>query len=560
MNNEASAAFELCQTELSENVFTEGSIGRAVWQMAWPLLLTSTLSSCVGLVDMYLAGFMGDAAQAAIGIGEQFIFLAVTIGTGLCIGCQALISRCVGARQLGQAWLYIKDSLYATALIGLVATVTGIVLAKEIFACFAAEPLVNELGVRYLQLTSLGNLPFVLAMTLTAVFRAYGAPRYALYVWTIITVVSITSAFAFVFSDMPWGVMSVDSLAWSWNLGATLGVICGFVLLARLRREAGACNAPLHRTGVSAHCNETGLDANRDKKSVRAHSNQTGLGANRDEKSVRAHSNQTGLGAYRNEKSVGAHSNQTGLGAYRNEKSVGAHCMRPEVVHELRPSVTRMREILALGLPATIAELSWVVSNFLMFVLFANFPQATAAQAAWSVAYKLEETVASYPLLALSLAAAAVVGQNLGAGKTSRAFKAALIMGIYAGVAMFAVGCLLTLASVPLVSLFSQDALVIHYGQLLLSASPLVLPLLAVWLVFFGAVEGAGVTTVPMIFNAAGYLLIRLPLAWALALPAGLGMNGVFIALFVSRFLLSLIAGMVFLRRKWLKVGLLQAT
>lgn len=465
MNNEVSAAFEPCQAALPENVFTEGSINRAVWQMAWPLLLTSTLSSCVGLVDMYLAGFMGDAAQAAIGIGEQFIFLAVTIGTGLCIGCQALISRCVGARQMQLAWLYIKDSLYATALIGLVATLTGIVFAKQIFSCFAAEPAVTELGVRYLQLTSLGNLPFVLAMTLTAIFRAYGVPRYALYVWTIITVVSISSAFAFVFSDMPWGQMAVDSLAWSWNLGSTLGVACGFGLLFRM---GGAAS-------------------------------------------------------------------------------------------EFLPSVKRMREILALGLPATIAELSWVVSNFLMFVLFANFPQATAAQAAWSVAHKLEETVASYPLLALSLAAAAVVGQNLGAGKTSRAFKAALVMAVCAGIAMFAVGCLLTLASAPLISLFSKDELVVHYGQLLLSASPIVLPLLAVWLVFFGAVEGAGVTTVPMIFNAAGYLLVRLPLAWALAMPLGLGMNGVFIALFVSRFLLSLIAGMVFLRRKWLRVGLLRS-
>lgn len=465
MNNEVSAAFEPCQAALPENVFTEGSINRAVWQMAWPLLLTSTLSSCVGLVDMYLAGFMGDAAQAAIGIGEQFIFLAVTIGTGLCIGCQALISRCVGARQMQLAWLYIKDSLYATALIGLVATLTGIVFAKQIFSCFAAEPAVTELGVRYLQLTSLGNLPFVLAMTLTAIFRAYGVPRYALYVWTIITVVSISSAFAFVFSDMPWGQMAVDSLAWSWNLGSTLGVACGFGLLFRMGGTAS----------------------------------------------------------------------------------------------EFLPSVKRMREILALGLPATIAELSWVVSNFLMFVLFANFPQATAAQAAWSVAHKLEETVASYPLLALSLAAAAVVGQNLGAGKTSRAFKAALVMAVCAGIAMFAVGCLLTLASAPLISLFSKDELVVHYGQLLLSASPIVLPLLAVWLVFFGAVEGAGVTTVPMIFNAAGYLLVRLPLAWALAMPLGLGMNGVFIALFVSRFLLSLIAGMVFLRRKWLRVGLLRS-
>ncbi len=470
MNREASAAIESCQGELSlnsENVFTEGSIGKAVWQMAWPLLLTSTLSSLIGLVDMYLAGFMGDAAQAAIGIGEQFIFLAVTIGTGLCIGCQALVSRCAGAREWRLGWLYIKDSLYASALFGLLASIAGVVLAKYIFACFAVEPAVNELGVRYLQLTSLGNLPFMLAMTLTAVFRAAGVPRYALYVWSVITVVSIASAFAFVFGHL--GFMSVDALAWSWNLGATIGVTCGMALVRRLNCEAvGQLSAA-----------------------------------------------------------------------------------------DYLPSISRIKEILAVGIPATIADLSWVVSNFLLFTIFANLPHATAAQAAWSVAYKLEETVASYPLLALSLAAASVVGQNLGAGKQARAFKAALIMALYAGVVMFFVGCLLTLASKPLMSLFTQDELVVHYGQLLLSASPILLPLLALWLVFFGAIEGAGVTTVPMVFNAAGYLLIRLPLAWALAFPAGLGMNGVFVALFLSRALLCLAAGFVFMQKRWLKEGCL---
>lgn len=473
MNSKASAAAESCQGELSlnsENVFTEGSIGKAVWQMAWPLLLTSTLSSLIGLVDMYLAGFLGDAAQAAIGIGEQFIFFAVTIGTGLCIGCQALISRCAGARELRLLRLYVKDSLYAGGLFGLLATIVGILFAKDIFACFAVETAVNDLGVRYLQLTSLGNLPFMLAMVLTAVFRAAGVPRYALYVWSVITVVSIVSAFAFVFSPMPWGFMSVDSLAWSWNLGATIGVVCGMVLVARLQ------------------------SGNADR-----------------------------------------------------------FCFA-----DYLPSSQRIREILAVGIPATIADLSWVVSNFLLFMIFANLPDATAAQAAWSVAYKLEETVASYPLLALSLAAASVVGQNLGAGKTARAYKAALLMALSAAVVMFVVGCLLTVLSVPLVSLFSRDELVVHYGQMLLSASPILLPLLALWLVFFGAVEGAGVTAVPMVFNAAGYLLVRLPLAWLLAMPAGLGMNGVFIALFVSRLLLSLIAGMIFLKRQWLKTGLLE--
>lgn len=452
----------------SENIFTEGSIGKAIWQMAWPLLLTSTLSSMIGLVDMYLAGFMGEATQAAIGIAEQFIFFAVTVGTGLCIGCQALVSRCVGAKNQYLSWLYIKDSLYATAFFGVAATIVGVVFAKEIFSLFASNNDVSHLGVRYLQLTSLGNLPFMLAMTLTAVFRAVGSPRYALYVWSVITVASIGGAFVFVFG--PYSSMSVDALAWSWNLGATLGVLCGMFLLSRSRF--------LDILGVADYL----------------------------------------------------------------------------------PNLSRVKEVLAVGIPATVADLCWVISNFLLFLIFANLPEATSAQAAWSIALKLEETVASYPLLALSLAAASIVGQNLGAGKSDRAYKASLSLALYAGVSMFVVGCLLTLTSNYSVPLFSNDPLVLNYAKLLLSLSPLVLPSLALWLIFFGALEGAGNTSLPMILNIGGYLIIRLPLAWLLAVPYGMGLSGVFVALIVSRIILCLIAGFVFVRRKWLKTGLLELT
>jgi Na+-driven multidrug efflux pump len=51
------------------------------------------------------------------------------------------------------------------------------------------------------------------------------------------------------------------------------------------------------------------------------------------------------------------------------------------------------------------------------------------------------------------------------------------------------------------------------------------------------AFNGAGDTVTPTIVNVIGFWLCEIPLAWALAHPAGLGVRGVFAAIPISELL-----------------------
>jgi Na+-driven multidrug efflux pump len=65
------------------------------------------------------------------------------------------------------------------------------------------------------------------------------------------------------------------------------------------------------------------------------------------------------------------------------------------------------------------------------------------------------------------------------------------------------------------------------------------------------AFNGAGDTTTPTIINLACYWLFQIPLAYALALPVGMGADGVFIAIMVAESLLAVAAILVFRRGRW---------
>ncbi|MGC9328285.1 MAG: hypothetical protein ACP5I1_11670, partial [Candidatus Hinthialibacter sp.] len=53
---------------------------RRFWALSWPTVLYSALESVVGIVDVYLASYLGADAVAAIGFSRQ-IYLVLMIGT-----------------------------------------------------------------------------------------------------------------------------------------------------------------------------------------------------------------------------------------------------------------------------------------------------------------------------------------------------------------------------------------------------------------------------------------------------------------------------------------------
>lgn len=446
---------------LTENPILRGSLVKAIWDMSWPLLATYLLSSCIGLTDTYLAGFIGGPAQAALGIGEQAIFLAVVLGTGLAIGAVACIARSFGAGDLAASRRYAEHSLLASAIIGLLAAICGVLFAEPLFVSFGAGKEVVRQGVGYLQLCSLGNFPYVIATCLTGVFRAVGAPRYALYLWLLISGLSIVGGFFLFWGGLPWWRMSLEALSISWTLGSSIGVIAGFYWLSQFWK---------------------------------------------------------------------------GLGVAKETDLVWTD------------SLVCISEVLRIGGPAVIAEFVWVVSNFLTFKVFAELPCASQVQAGWSIAMKVEESSATMPLLALSMAAATIVGQNLGADQMQRARSSSWRLAMVSSLLMIGAGILLMSFASQIAGLLSHDPVVIEYASQLLRVAPITVPTLAVWVILFGALEGAGSTLIPMICNSIILLALRLPLCWLLALPLQLGLQGIVDAFVLTRLLAAVVSIVVFCR------------
>ncbi len=139
----------------------------------------------------------------------------------------------------------------------------------------------------------------------------------------------------------------------------------------------------------------------------------------------------------------------------------------------------------------------------------------TAALAALGVGHKLEG-LAYQVAIGFGLASAAIVGQNLGAGRADRARRAGWLTATYAAAAA-AVGCVAFLA-IPeiLVSVFSHDPAVIAEGASYLRIIAVAEITMGLEIVLEASLGGAGYTVKPMLWSGS-ITASRIPLGFWLA-------------------------------------------
>ncbi len=216
-------------------------------------------------------------------------------------------------------------------------------------------------------------------------------------------------------------------------------------------------------------------------------------------------------------------------------------------------SPAMMRRVVHIGIPSALHRLNWSAAVFALFFILARLSHPVQAIASWTVGIRIESIV-FMPLMALSMAVSSIVGQNVGARQIRRAYEAGW-RTTWAGVVLMVVlGTALFAGADPLARLMSHDATAIEYTIGYLRINALSEPFLALAMVLSGALQGAGDTRTPMWISVLCNWLVRLPLAWLLALTFGLGANGCWIAMALGVTCFGLLVSWRFASGDWIKV------
>ncbi len=182
----------------------------------------------------------------------------------------------------------------------------------------------------------------------------------------------------------------------------------------------------------------------------------------------------------------------------------------------LRPDWALMRRLLRVSIPGGFDILALIACQ-LWFVQIVN-GLGNLQAAAHGVAIRIE-SVSYMPGIAFQVAITTIVGQLLGAGESRRAERSVVVACVTTGLMMSAMSGLLWFGAGWLAAQFvsADQAAIGTQAAGLVRIVAIFQPVLAVVMIVNGALRGAGDTRWPLLFTFIGFIVVRIPLAYALA-------------------------------------------
>jgi putative MATE family efflux protein len=155
------------------------------------------------------------------------------------------------------------------------------------------------------------------------------------------------------------------------------------------------------------------------------------------------------------------------------------------------------------------------------------------------------------PTWGMSNAAATMVGQSLGAGKPERAEQAVWKASFYSMCFLGVIGLVFVIFSEQIIRLFTSEQGVLVYGVNCLRIVASGFLFYAYGMVLTQSFNGAGDTWTPTLINLFAFWVFEIPVAYVLAVPAGMGPTGVFLATTIAFSVLAVVSAYVFRKGRW---------
>ncbi|HET9726299.1 MAG TPA: MATE family efflux transporter [Gemmatimonadales bacterium] len=220
--------------------------------------------------------------------------------------------------------------------------------------------------------------------------------------------------------------------------------------------------------------------------------------------------------------------------------------------HGFGPDWTIIRELFRFGLPAGFQGIAMNIGGVFLLSFIGSLEQSAAAQAAYAVCYTQLFSFVTWTSIGLMGAAAAIAGQNLGAGRADRA-AAAVHVAARIGMAVAAVvGTLFFLIPHQLLALFGihePAVLEIATGLLrVLSVSGL---FVSAALTYTGGLQGTGDTRSPLYISILSQIALPLGICFVIQRTGTLLPIHIWLAILAGHATRFTLSALRFAQGKW---------
>src|ERR1051325_4833802 len=220
-----------------------------------------------------------------------------------------------------------------------------------------------------------------------------------------------------------------------------------------------------------------------------------------------------------------------------------------------KPDWEIIRSLFRFGLPSGIQGIAMNIGGVLMLSFIGSVAQGAAAQAAFAISYGQLFSFITWTSVGLMGAAAAVAGQNLGAGHPERATEGVHVAAKFAVLGAATLGLAFFFLPTQLLAIFGmKEAAVIEIGTHLLRVLAFSGLFIAVALTYTGGLQGTGDTKSPLYISIVSQIIVPLGICFVIQRVSTLEPLHIWFAILIGHFTRCSLSMLIFRRGKWRQI------
>jgi putative MATE family efflux protein len=218
----------------------------------------------------------------------------------------------------------------------------------------------------------------------------------------------------------------------------------------------------------------------------------------------------------------------------------------------LKPDWAIIRQLFRFGLPTGIQGIAMNVGGVFLLGFVGSLAMSAQAQAAYVVSYTQLFSFITWTSVGIMGAAAAVAGQNLGAGRPDRTSEAVHVAAGFGLLLAAAIGATFLVIPTRLLGIFGMDdPVVVELGVQLLRYLAVSGLFVTVALAFTGGLQGTGDTKSPLYISIVSQIVVPLGICFAIQTISTLEPQDIWLAIVLGHLTRATLSAVVFKREKW---------
>ena len=206
--------------------YTQGSIRRAVFLLAVPMILEMCMESVFAVVDIYFVGHLGkNEAVSTVVLTESVLTIVYSLAIGLSMAATALVARRIGEKNPEAASKAGMQSLLIAFVFTAVISTIGLFFAPNVLKLMGASGETIHIGTNYTRIVYGGSIVIMLLFLINGIFRGAGDASMAMRSLWIANICNIILCPVLIYGVGPIPGFGITGAAMATTIGRGIGVL-----------------------------------------------------------------------------------------------------------------------------------------------------------------------------------------------------------------------------------------------------------------------------------------------------------------------------------------------